>query len=107
MGDYFGSGSVLDIKFPKIFGICGNVLMKNEIFLGKKGMLEDGFKSEIDNLTNLQSIRNFAFVPLNDYSNRAIGVLQLYNKKNKMTDLEKDKLKPFSKMIGMCILNAY
>ena len=106
-GDYLKTGNVLIIKFPKMSGITSKVLSNKQIYIGLKGNAEDGFVSDLDDVISISKINNFAFVPLIDQKENCLGVLQLYNKKYKIEDNEKERLQPFSKLVGMCILNMY
>lgn len=62
-GDYFKSGTILDIKLPANKGYSGVALKTQTIILGKLGTKEPSFEKEIDNVQGLLHIKNFAFIP--------------------------------------------
>ena len=74
------------IKFPTCLGITGRVYENKNILIKNMGKKEPYFNVEIDNLSNLFNVQNFIFIPLLNASNKVVGILQLFNKNEKITD---------------------
>ena len=60
---------------------------------------------DIDNIITIPMVKNFAFLPLFDNKKQVVGILQLYNKKDKIDNLEISKLNHYCIMIGICVRN--
>ena len=105
IGDILNSGNNLFIKFPLNIGLTGIAFNNKKIYLGYNGSCEKLYVSEIDNLMSLPLVNNIVVIPLVDDKNCPLGILHLYNKKDKLEFNDKKRLNPLKRMIGICIRN--